>query len=101
MFKNVQYHNGGDIEITASDNGQNYRLNSLSANDTHVLVRCNCKDFFWRFNYYDHVDDSLYGRVRKPYIAIANLGPVNPQEMPGMCKHLMALHREIAAQGLL
>jgi len=104
VFKNVQYHNVRDIyglvEITASDGAQ-YLFERLSVNENDVLVRCNCKDFYWRFNYYDHVDRSLYGRKRSPYEAIFNPGSANPQEMPGMCKHLMKFAEVLGHSGVI
>jgi hypothetical protein len=86
LFKNVNYDNGR-VKIVASD-GLEYRFAPLSMEDNDVLVRCNCPDFKWRFNYYDHEDHSLYGRVRAPYESKGG-PPANPQELPGMCKHLM------------
>lgn len=92
LFKNVVYSNEGDnlIDIVASD-GLHYRLKKLSVNENNVLLRCGCKDFFWRFNYYNHLDKSLFGRKRTSYESQGLRGPINPMEMPGMCKHLMKL----------
>ena len=67
--------------------------NILKNND--VLVRCNCQDFLWRWNYTDYKDKSLNGRVRKKYEAIINPGSSNPLEMPGMCKHLIKCYKTI------
>lgn len=94
VFKGVQYHPQKDqenrVEIVASD-GNHYVFEKLSYANNDVLVRCDCKDFYWRFNYFDHLDDSLYGRKRAAYTALVNPGSANPLEMPGMCKHLMKL----------
>jgi len=88
MFKNVIYGEG--LELT--DNlGKNYRVKPISAKTNDVRVRCQCGDFYWRFTHFDHVDHSLYGRNRKKYEAKYNPGSANPQEMPGLCKHLMKL----------
>lgn len=102
LFKGVAYHPFKNsvnwIEFTASD-GQSYVLERLNKND--VLVRCNCADFSWRFNYFDHIDNSLYGKVRRKYEAEINPGSANPQEMPGMCKHLMKLVQTLNTTGIL
>jgi len=91
VFKNVQYHQNQDPNlIKITENGNEYFFESLSM-DTDVILRCNCQDFYWRFNYYDHVDNSLYGRKRAEYEALIRPGTANPQEMPGMCKHLIKL----------
>jgi hypothetical protein len=94
LFKKVQYHNDRDannlIEIIDAT-GKNYLFEKLSAQNTDVSIRCNCNDFKWRFNYTDHQDHSLYGRKRKQYIAAHNPGSSNPQNLPGMCKHLIKM----------
>lgn len=103
LFKGVNYHDSKDdqnwIEIVASD-GRNYIFDKLNG-ENEVLVRCNCPDFFWRFNYYDHQDDSLYGRVRRKYEAQLNPGAANPLQLPGMCKHLIKLAQSLNHAGIL
>jgi hypothetical protein len=90
VFKKVEYDaHENAVELIASD-GKNYKLNRLSLENNDVLLRCGCSDFNYRFNYYDHLDKSLYNRKRKKYES--NGGPpANPKEMPGMCKHLIKL----------
>lgn len=103
LFKGVSYHKSKDelnwIEITAND-GRNYVLERLNTNN-EVLVRCNCSDFKWRFNYFDYEDQSLYGKVRKKYEANARPGSSNPLELPGMCKHLIKLVHSLEHAGIL
>ena len=103
LFKGVNYHNYQNkqnyIEIKGN-NGQQYFLERLNKNND-VLIRCDCNDFKWRFNFTDHTDKSLYGRVRKKYEAKTNPGSSNPLEMPGMCKHLIVLAKTIHESGFL
>lgn len=89
LFKNVIYTNeaNGDLAFVAND-GKQYFIKRLSEENTQVLVRCDCPDFHWRFNYFDYLDDSLHGRKRKKYEGKGG-PPANPAELPGMCKHLM------------
>lgn len=96
LFKNVNYNQPG---VRLQLEGRIVTFGSLSNEETQVTVRCNCADFKYRFNFYDHVDRSLYGRVRAPY---ENQGgpPANPQEMPGMCKHLIKLWYSLQESGL-
>lgn len=103
VFKRVSYHNTAGpriISLHASD-GKEYFLEQLSVDDTDVLVRCNCKDFYWRFAHFDHLDKSLYGRNRKKYEALYRPGSANPAESPGMCKHLMKLTKVLTESNLL
>jgi hypothetical protein len=92
LFRDVNYNENGEIIIEYQ--GDEYRFDRLSLNNNDVLIRCNCPDFYWRFTHYNHLDHSLYGRDRAFY---QNQGgpPANPQEMPGMCKHLLALIRDL------
>jgi hypothetical protein len=104
LFKNVVYHARREreewVEIVAND-GRNYVFERLGYDANDVLVRCNCPDFQWRFNFFDHEDSSLYGRKRRRYEAIADPGSANPNRMPGMCKHLMQLAATINNSGIL
>lgn len=103
LFKNVAYHENnaqGLVGLAASD-GQDYFLEKINLADHDVVVRCNCPDFHWRFNYFDHLDKSLYGRKRAPYQALFNPGSANPQEMPGICKHIMKFARVLSQSGIV
>lgn len=100
VFKNVNYHTGHNQGlITLQTENHSYFLEKLSLINTHVLVRCSCPDFKWRFKYYDHLDRSLYGHKGKPYQSNGGL-PANPMEMEGMCKHLMKLSETLRNKGL-
>lgn len=96
VFKEVDYSKG--IKITATD-GLIYELKPLSVSTNDVFVRCGCLDFFNRFNFYNYVDHSLYGKKRKKYEG--GEYPANPKEMPGMCKHLMSMARALRDSGIL
>jgi hypothetical protein len=58
---------------------------------THIAkYRCDCQDYRWRFAYYnDAKADALYGVKPPPYKKKTQRPPVNPQGIPGACKHLM------------
>jgi len=98
LFKRVNY-NGDQLRITASD-FQEYTLDRLSLENTDVLVRCNCPDYYWRFNYYNHLDKSLYGTKRKKYESKGIGPPANPKQMPGLCKHIMKTIQVLGEAGL-
>lgn len=98
LFKNVDF-NKDDVVITGSD-GLTYRFGKLSLENTDILTRCNCPDFHWRFNYYNHLDKSLYGNKRTKYENKGIGPPANPKEMPGMCKHLIKTIEILTNSGL-
>ncbi len=99
LFKNVQYIDEG-ISFVAND-GKTYKVQPLSLKENDVLLRCQCGDFYWRGNYADHVDHSLYGRKRKKYESLGIRPPVNPENAPMMCKHLMKMIKAIKESGIL
>jgi hypothetical protein len=97
LCKGVDYK-GNQVKITAND-GRQYNFNKLSLENTDILVRCNCGDFFWRGNYADHLDGSLYGRKRRKYES--NGGPpANPTNAPMICKHLMKMIKVVNEAGI-
>jgi hypothetical protein len=92
LFKNVNYHKNKDAKglIEIADLTKNkYFLEYLSKENTDMLVRCSCKDWFWRGCHFLKIDHSLYGKDRKPYEALYNPGSANPKKMPILCKHLI------------
>jgi hypothetical protein len=103
LFKGVNYQENKNkknlIEIIAND-GNQYIFEKINQKN-EVLVRCDCKDFLYRFNYFNHKDESLYGKVRKKYEAKINPGSSNPSEMPGLCKHLIKLAKALDQSGIL
>lgn len=99
LFKNIMYLNKKDKDsVEIIDNNQKkYIINKIKNND--VLVRCNCKDFYWRGNYADHLDHSLYGTKRSPYKGITGFS-VNPNNDPMICKHLIKMYKVLHRSGL-
>jgi hypothetical protein len=63
----------------------------------YVRVRCGCKDFQFRFAWEDRAVNALYGGPPKSYKRVSppsGRPPVNPQSLPGMCKHIFAAVRD-------
>ena len=97
LLKGIDY-TGEGIVITASD-GMEYSFVKPSLENTDVAVRCQCPDFHWRFNFYNHLDKSLYGSKRGPYESQGG-PPANPLELPGMCKHVIKTIKVLHEAGL-
>lgn len=84
-----------DIMTTSGD------LISVSKNaleEAEVRVNCTCLDFHWRFALWNFNDGSLLGKKPKPYIKKTNRPPNNPQRLPGLCKHLIAVKQHFERQ---
>jgi len=102
LFKNVKYHeNKMPSLVSISTDAGHVFMERMQLEKNDILLRCTCPDFKWRFNYFDHVDKSLYGRKRAKYEAKFNPGSANPQEMPGMCKHLIKMMKTLIESGLI
>jgi hypothetical protein len=97
LFKGVSYAGGG-FSFKASDDERVYE--ALIREDSDVLVRCQCKDFNFRFCHYDYIERSLQGPNRKIYSGFNGTHRANPKELPGMCKHILKLVEELSAMGL-
>jgi hypothetical protein len=59
---------------------------------TTVRVRCSCKNFYFMFEYWNKVNNSLAGGPHKTYVRKTTTYPErNPEHLPGMCKHLVRI----------
>lgn len=104
IFKNCAFHANRDIHglVEIIDNlGARYLLERLSLEDTQILVRCGCGDFFWRMNYADHLNHDLAGRKRAKYEALYRPGSANPENSKGLCKHIIKLMKTLNNSGLI
>ena len=102
LFKGVKYRASegrGAVPIASSD-GREVYIERLSWDSTQAMVRCSCKDFRWRFSHWNGLDKSLFGRSPKKYEATQRPGSSNPEEMPGMCKHLMKMAKILIESGV-
>lgn len=104
LFDGVKFENEDtpeNITFTASD-GEQYHIVPITATGNEVKVRCNCLDFYYRFALWNFNDGSLYGKKPAPYRRKTdNYPPVNPQQTPGLCKHLMKLADALTQSNIL
>ena len=102
LFKNINYKDKQGkkiIEIKTSTGSEEF-LEQINPNNNDVLLRCNCMDFYWRANYANHLDKSLFGRKRKKYES-KGLFSANPENSPMMCKHLIKLSKVLAESKII
>lgn len=105
QFYNVQYsdHPLSSTSIKIVDKSTNKPLyfERISLVDVskknYVRVRCSCQDFRFRFAWEDRAVKALYGGVPKSYQRKpgSTRPPVNPDHIPGMCKHIFECARTI------
>jgi hypothetical protein len=103
LFKGIVYkeEEGKKLIKIKMSTGKEYFVEQIDSEKNDVLVRCNCKDFYWRFVHYNKEDKSLYGRDRSPYKGLIRPNTANPMEMAGMCKHLIKMAKIIKETNLL
>ena len=90
-----------NVEILAT-NGKTYYVQPIDLNNHNVKVRCNCLDFYHRFAHYNHGDKSIVGRAPVPYQRKTTTRPeVNPDHVPGMCKHLTKVVERLRTQRIV
>jgi len=73
--------------------GQTVYIKQLSVKDNPVNLRCNCKNFYFMWQWWDFKQKALAGPRMKPYVRKTPPPPegrpfVNPEKLPGLCKHL-------------
>ena len=102
LFKNINYKEseGKKIIKIKTSSGFDQFVEQVDPDKNDVLVRCNCSDFYWRGNYANHLDKSLYGRKRKPYSAVGTGKAANPKNDPMLCKHIIKLHKVLEQSGI-
>lgn len=92
FFSQVEYENENTPEnITFMANDQKeYNIQPIDLATNNIRVRCNCLDFYHRFALWDFNDGSIFGAKPKPYRRkTVHYPPVNPQQTPGVCKHII------------
>lgn len=92
-FTNVAFSSDqkpGFTQIKAVD-GTDLFVRQFTAAQTQAKVKCNCLDFYYRFAVWNHSKKSLEGDPPPPYVKKTDRPPVNPNKVPGSCKHIMKL----------
>lgn len=102
-FLNVNYvdvQDSGSVELYAID-GQKYYIKPFTSAQKQVRVGCNCLDFYYRFSLWNHTKKSLEGPPPQPYIKKTDMPLVNPQEIPGVCKHIVKMTSFLKDEGIV
>ena len=95
-FLNVGTNDG----LTEEEIQQGYNPKpSLSKND--VMVSCTCDSYRFRFNEANKGMRVGLNVKFPPYITKTSRAPNNPQQRPGMCKHIMEAMNYLNKQGFL
>lgn len=88
------------ISIKSVD-GSDFNIIPFKLMNTQLEVNCGCLDFYYRFAVWNDKHKSLYGDPPPPYRKKTNRKPVNPKQIAGLCKHIIALFDEIKIDGII
>lgn len=83
-----------DYVVSDPKTGRKYILDKLGMKDMDVKVSCTCPDFQHRFSKYNADHGALIGKPEDNYGR-------NPNEVPGMCKHLFKTVEYLKEKGIL
>lgn len=104
MFLDVNYVDTEGNEAMENDpnlvtfqaaDGKDYTIEPIYLSRNNCKVRCTCLDFRWRFAMYNDKDGSLFGGGPGLYQKKTQREPNNPQQVPGVCKHILKLVAEL------
>lgn len=102
QFEKVRYVKPGtQWAVPLQTEGQELYIMPLKNMGNYVQVHCTCMDFYWRFANYNKKNDSLLGEPPQPYVKKTDREPLNPDQVPGNCKHLQKLADQLRLERLL
>lgn len=68
-----------------------------------IRMRCQCQDYYFMFAHWNKQEKALVGNIQ-PYVRVSppsGRPPVNPNQYPGMCKHLLSLVKKLQSDGVI
>jgi len=100
QFNDIDFNSS---EFTFEDqNNERYSIKKIDLNKNDVMLRCQCLDFYFRFGFYNWQDKSIFGNKPKKYVRKTDYWPsVNPDKVPGFCKHIIKMLKDIQSQGFI
>lgn len=87
----VQKH-GFNLPYSSHGQGAELFLQQPTSS-TKCRLRCQCADYYFMWEYWNKQNKGLLG-PHKTYVRVSppsGRPPVNPDESPGLCKHLLAM----------
>lgn len=84
--------------------GDSFFMQILSKSNNPVQLRCQCPFFRFAWSEENKATKALSGPVFSAYIQKTSRAPrpsVNPQHLPGVCKHLVGLINKLESTGML
>lgn len=95
-FNDVNYNENGDTKFNGTD-GEEHIIDRIQLSRVDVGINCTCSDFKFRFAHQHYQNKSLVGEPPEQYVKVpgSNRPPVNPDNVLGACKHILALEQNL------
>jgi hypothetical protein len=108
LFKDVEFQEADSPNVVTfkANNGEEYHIIPVVRNLHGVELNCTCLDYMWRFWQQNYQKDVQFGKGPNPYIRKTPPPPegypyANPEQVTGMCKHLIKLSDNLQQKGIL
>lgn len=91
-----------NTHMKATYKGKIIWITKPSLNNSPLVVRCTCPDFYFTFAWWNMESRALFGPRPRPYVRKdPTRASRNPGHHPGICKHLCNSVRAMASQKLV
>lgn len=105
VFNGMDFVDNPDLEHPISvdlGHGNYIYCNKPSSKQTQVQVRCQCKDYYFTWQYYNKSVKSLAGGSFPKYVRKTTTWPErNPLHVPGYCKHVHQFMKKLTDNKIL
>lgn len=105
IFSDIKYQpDGGEGTTTfTGTDGSERNIQPVALQGARVKVQCSCLDFHYRFANHNHQADALVGKPPPLYQRVpgSNRPPVNPQQVSGICKHIIKVVDALKQNGVI
>lgn len=99
---NFQPPNSGNNVVIQDLGGHPHSITPVVLNINNVKVYCDCEDYQMRFAHYNIENNCHIGPPPAPYTRKTDTRPeANPNHVPGLCKHLLAVVSDLKQQKVL
>ena len=99
---NFQPPNSGNTVKITDSKGTEHSITPAKLNTSNVGVFCDCEDYQMRFANLNIKNNCHIGPPPQRYVRkTTTRPPVNPMNVPGMCKHIIRITDDLKRQGIL
>jgi hypothetical protein len=91
----------GHQVLVKTKSGKSGYIKKLDRRNYPIAVRCSCQDYRFTWARANQLAGAFTGPKFPAVKVKGTRGPRNPQNMPGVCKHLMGVFKELKDKGYI